>query len=104
MNYYRQYPGMIDTIARRVGYRVRPSFVWHYEGGDRSGLVIGFANDGIAGVPGVLRVNVTTDDGTVPSWRRTGSRLSAAREDPAGTVRTATANGLEGLKLRRRSK
>ena len=24
LNYYRQYPEMIDTIARRVGYRVRP--------------------------------------------------------------------------------
>jgi hypothetical protein len=65
LNYYRQYPEMIDTIARRVGYRVRPSFVWHYEGGDRNGLVIGFANDGIAGVPGVRRVNVTTDAGRV---------------------------------------
>ena len=27
-----QYPEMIDTIARRIGYRVRPSFVWRYEG------------------------------------------------------------------------
>jgi hypothetical protein len=63
--YYRQYPGMIDTIARRVGYRVRPSLVWRYEGPDRSGLVIGFANDGIAGVPGVLRVTVASPDGAV---------------------------------------
>ncbi len=31
--YHRQYPGMIDTIARRIGYRVRPSFVWQYDGG-----------------------------------------------------------------------
>ena len=22
---------MIDTIARRIGYRVRPSFIWRYE-------------------------------------------------------------------------
>jgi hypothetical protein len=65
MNYYDQYPGMIETIARKVGYRVRPSFVWHYGGDDRTGLVVGFANDGIAGVPGVLRVRVTSDDATV---------------------------------------
>ena len=45
---------MIDTIARRAGYRVRPSYVWRYEGGEHNGLVVGFANDGIAGVPGVI--------------------------------------------------
>ena len=65
MRYYGRYPGKIDAIARRVGYRVRPSFVWHYEGGDRNGLVIGFANDGIAGVPGVLRVTLTSGDGKI---------------------------------------
>jgi len=37
--------------------------VWHYEGDGRAGLVIGFANDGIAGVPGVLHVTVASDDG-----------------------------------------
>ena len=38
-----------------------PSFVWHYDGG----LVVGLANDGIAGVPGVLRLVVETADGRV---------------------------------------
>ena len=83
---------MIDTIARRVGYRVRPSFVWHYEGGDRNGLVIGFANDGIAGVPGVLRVSVTTDDGRVlagggldPGYPLPGKIRQARFELPRGT-------------------
>ena len=60
-SYYRRYPEMIDTIARRVGYRVRP----HTSGATRAamtnGLVVGFANDGIAGVPGVLHVEVTSD-------------------------------------------
>jgi hypothetical protein len=84
LNYYRQYPEMIDTIARRVGYRVRPSFVWHYEGGDQNGLVIGFANDGIAGVPGVLRVEVTNDDGSL----RIGGGLDPGYPLP-GKVRQA---------------
>ncbi|HXK09306.1 MAG TPA: hypothetical protein VMT70_06675 [Vicinamibacteria bacterium] len=44
---------------------MRPSFVWSYEGADRSGLVVGFTNDGIAGVFGVLRVTVTSADGTL---------------------------------------
>jgi len=64
LNYYRQYPKKIDEIGRRIGYNVRPSFVWAYEGDD-PGLIIGFANDGIAGVPGVLRVTVFGDDGKV---------------------------------------
>ena len=65
LNYYEQYPGAIDKIARSVGYRVRPSWVWHYQQDEYPGLVIGFANDGIAGVPGVLRVHLVSDDGQV---------------------------------------
>lgn len=65
MNYYRQYPQAIDQIARRIGYRVRPSFIWQYQDGETQGLIVGFANDGIAGVPGALRVKVTSDDGKV---------------------------------------
>jgi hypothetical protein len=62
MNYYRQYPQGIDKIARAIGYRIRPSFIWHYQKEDSPGLVVGFVNDGIAGVPGVLRVSVVSDD------------------------------------------
>src|ERR1017187_502380 len=79
MNYYRQFPEAIDLISRRIGYRVRPSFIWAYGAdvnagrvispvgsyGDRHGLIVGFANDGIAGVPGVLRVSVVSEDGKV---------------------------------------
>ena len=65
MNYHRQYPQAIDQIARRIGYRVRPSFIWQYLEGETQGLIVGFANDGIAGVPGALRVQVTSDDGKV---------------------------------------
>jgi hypothetical protein len=64
LNYYRQYPRMIDQIGRKIGYRVRPSLIWAY-GGETPGLIIGFANDGIAGVPGVLHVSVASDDGKV---------------------------------------
>ena len=65
LNYYHQYPDAIDGLARRIGYRVRPSWVWTYEEGGYPGLIIGFVNDGIAGVPGVLRVSVVSADGKV---------------------------------------
>jgi hypothetical protein len=65
LGYYEKYPRPIDHIARRVGYRVRPSWIWAYEKENIPGLVMGFVNDGISAVPGVLRVNVCRADGTV---------------------------------------
>ena len=64
--YYRRYPEALDDLADCIGYRVRPSFIWH--GKDKEGLdflIIGMVNDGIAGVPGVLRLTLFTDDGKV---------------------------------------
>jgi len=61
--YYRTYPEWFDRINRRIGYRVRPSFIWSYENDGYLGLIVGFANDGIAGVPGVLRVTVLNQNG-----------------------------------------
>lgn len=61
--YYQAFPQWFDRINRRIGYNVRPSFIWSYEDGGYLGLIVGFANDGIAGVPGVLRVTVESEDG-----------------------------------------
>jgi hypothetical protein len=84
LNYYHQYPEAIDGLARRIGYRVRPSWVWTYEEGGYPGLIIGFVNDGIAGVPGVLRVSVVSADGKV----NVGGSLDAGYPLP-GKVRQA---------------
>jgi hypothetical protein len=84
LNYYRQFPEAIDGLARKIGYRVRPSWIWTYEEGGNPGLIIGFVNDGIAGVPGVLRVSVTREDGTVLA----GGGLDAGYPLP-GKVRQA---------------
>ena len=65
MSYYQAYPAAFDRISRRIGYRVRPSFLWSYKDAGCLGLIVGFANDGIAGVPGVLRVTVESQDGNV---------------------------------------
>lgn len=65
MSWYRAFPAWFDRINRRIGYRVRPSFIWNYEDDQSSGLIVGFANDGIAGVPGVLRVTVESPEGAV---------------------------------------
>ena len=65
LSYYQAFPKSFDQINRRIGYRVRPSMIWSYEDSGYLGLIIAFANDGIAGVPGVLRVTVETEDGKV---------------------------------------
>ncbi len=65
LDYYNKHSHAIDRINLLIGYRVRPSFIWQYSEGDHQGLIVGFANDGISGVPGALRVCVTSDDGKV---------------------------------------
>jgi hypothetical protein len=65
LSYYDKYPEPIDFIARHIGYRVRPSFIWSFEREGTPGLVIGLANNGVAGVPGVLRLTVFSENGAV---------------------------------------
>jgi len=62
LSYYEKFPEPIDEIARQIGYRIRPSFVWTFTRDGVAGLVIGLANDGIAPVPGVLRLSVFSED------------------------------------------
>ena len=92
MNYYEAYPAWFDRINRRIGYRVRPSYIWRYQDG--------FANDGIAGVPGVLRVTIESEDGKI---LRSGC-LDAGYPLP-GKIRQAQfvlprETKFEGLKMR----
>lgn len=65
LGYYEKYPNAIDNFVRKIGYRVRPSWIWSFDKDGFPGLIMGFVNDGIAGVPGVLRITVFSDDGSV---------------------------------------
>jgi len=62
LNYYRQFPDALEELARRIGYRIRPSWVWSYEEGGYPELIIGFVNDGLAALPGALRISVFSED------------------------------------------
>lgn len=100
MNYYEQYPEAIDNLARNLGYRVRPSWIWQFQDGQREGLVFGMVNDGIAGVPGVLwltlideRGNVLCTGGLDPGYPIPG-KVRQARMDLPPNVHW------EGLKLK----
>ena len=65
LGWYEKNPGPIDNLTKRIGYRVRPSWIWQFEKAGHQGLVFGMVNDGIAAVPGVLRLTVLSDDGKV---------------------------------------
>ncbi len=62
LSYYDKYPEPIDEIARKIGYRIRPSFIWAFTRDGVRGLVVGLVNDGIAPVPGVLRLTLSSED------------------------------------------
>jgi hypothetical protein len=98
--YYQANSLWFDRINRRIGYNVRPSLIWGYDDNGYLGLIIGFANDGIAGVPGILRVTVESEDGKVlktgcldPGYPLPGKIRQAQLLLPQGTM-------LKGLRLR----
>jgi hypothetical protein len=62
LSYYEKFPQPIDAMARRIGYRIRPSFIWSFARDGATGLVVGLRNDGIAAVPGVLRLSLLDDN------------------------------------------
>lgn len=65
LSFYDKYPDPIDQAARRIGYRIYPAFVWPFDRDGGSGIVIGLANDGVAGPPGVVRLTLNDASGAI---------------------------------------
>ncbi|HZJ22298.1 MAG TPA: hypothetical protein VFD54_03255 [Anaerolineales bacterium] len=63
MNYYNQYPEGIDAFNRVIGYRIRPAWIWTYGEPPHMGLIVGLSNDGISGVPGMIRLTLLDQSG-----------------------------------------
>jgi hypothetical protein len=61
--YRESRPAAFEALERRIGYRVRPSWVWQRKRSATDELVVAFANDGVASVPGLLRAFAETRDG-----------------------------------------
>jgi hypothetical protein len=99
--YYEKYPHGIDAVRQRIGYQVRPSWIWQRKRYGTSELILGLSNDGVAGVPGVLRVYAESMDGKL----RVGGSLDAGHPY-AGRVRQASfvlPQGMEGQPMRIRA-
>jgi hypothetical protein len=99
--YHARYPEGFETLQRRMGYRVRPSWIWQRKRYGSSELITGIVNDGVAGVPGALRVGVETLDGKM----KIGGSLDAGHPF-AGKIRQAAfvlPKGLDGQEMRIRA-
>ncbi len=99
--YYAKYPRSFDLLRRRMGYRVRPSWIWQRPRYDTTEVIVAFANDGVAGVPGVLRVTLESEDGKV----KVGGGLDAGHPY-GGKLRQASfvlPKGMDRQKLRLRA-
>lgn len=95
--FYEKYPNAFDTLHRRMGYRVRPSFIWQRKRYATSEVILGIANDGVAGVPGVLRIYLESADGKV----RLGGGLDGGHPH-GGRLRQASfilPKGMEGQRV-----
>jgi hypothetical protein len=99
--YYEKYPAGFDTLHRRLGYRVRPSWIWQRKRYGTSEVVLAVANDGVAGVPGILRIYVESEDGKFS----TGGGLDPGHPY-GGRLRQCNfilPQGMEGKKLKLRA-
>ncbi|HEY7304719.1 MAG TPA: hypothetical protein VH601_11420 [Bryobacteraceae bacterium] len=61
--YNERYPNGFRALQQRMGYRVRPSWIWQRKRYNTFELIVGVANDGVAGIPGLLRLTLETADG-----------------------------------------
>lgn len=100
MNYYRQYPEGIDHLNRVIGYRLRPAWIWTYGESDPAGLIVGLANDGISGVPGVVRLTLldTNARSLVESTLEAGQPIP--HQVRLVSLELPPATGWEGMRLK----
>jgi len=99
--YNERYPKGFETLRKRIGYRVRPSWVWQRKRYGTNELIVAIANDGVAGVPGMLRVFVENTDGSV----KVGGSLDPGHPH-AGKLRQASfilPRGMDGQKMKIRA-
>jgi hypothetical protein len=96
--YNQRYPRGFATLQQRMGYRLRPSWVWQRKRYDTSEVIVNITNNGVAGVPGVLRLSLESLDGRF----QTAGSLDAGHPY-GGRLRQASfllPRGMEGQRLR----
>ncbi len=52
-------------LREKMGYRIRPSWIWQRKRYGTNEIIVALVNDGVAGVPGILRLSLQSEDGKV---------------------------------------
>lgn len=63
--YNEMYPRGFERLRANMGYRLRPSWVWQRKRYGTFEVIVCVSNRGVAGVPGVLWLELRSPDGTV---------------------------------------
>ena len=61
----QRFPRGFRQLRQKMGYRIRPSWIWQRKRYGTNEIIVGLVNDGVAGVPGILRLSLTAPDGAV---------------------------------------
>ena len=61
--YNEAYPRGFERLRANLGYRLRPSWVWQRKRHGTAELIVAVSNRGVAGVPGVLWLQLQSPDG-----------------------------------------
>ena len=61
-HYYEKYPRGFDRLRANLGYRLRPAWVWQRKRYGTFELIVCISNRGVAGVPGVLWLQIESPD------------------------------------------
>ena len=99
--YYETWPEGFTSLQRRMGYRVRPSWIWQRKRYETSEIILAVTNDGVAGVPGILRITLESPD---KKFRQSG--CLDAGHPYGGRIRQCgfiLPKGMEGQKLNLRA-
>jgi hypothetical protein len=99
--YYEKYPDSLRAMEQQLGYRVRPSLIWQRKRYNTMELILGIANDGVSGVPGVLGIYAESLDGKL----KLGGSLDPGEPRPS-QLRQASIilpQGMDGQQIRLRA-
>ena len=61
--YNEKFPRGFERLRANLGYRLRPAWVWQRKRYGAPELIVAVANRGVAGVPGVLWLQLKSPDG-----------------------------------------
>ena len=109
--YNETFPRGFERLRANLGYRLRPAWVWQRKRHGTAELIVGVANRGVAGVPGVLWLQLASSDGklkmrgTLDAGHPVGGRIRLASfilpSDYTGDVRLSAELELRPGALRR---